>query len=58
MQAEAIIRFRDLEADKIRKPGEVFVVSKERFQELKGKGFVKGTPKYNGTEDCKGSEKV
>lgn len=58
MQAEAIIKFRDLEADKIREPGEVFAVSKERFWELKGKGFVKEAKKPKETEDCKETEKI
>ena len=57
MQAEATIKFRDLEAKKIREPGEVFAVSKERFWELKGKGFVKEAEKPKGTEDCKEIEK-
>ncbi len=58
MQAETIIKFRDLEADKIRGPGEVFTVSKERFCELEGKGFVKETQRPKEAEDCKETKKV
>lgn len=47
MQAEAIKKFRDLKAGKIREPGEVFTVSKERFHELEGKGFVEEPGKQN-----------
>lgn len=45
MQAEAIKKFRDLKADKIREQGEKFTVSKERFFELEEKGFVKESGK-------------
>jgi hypothetical protein len=45
VQAEAIKKFRDLKAGKIREPGEVFTVSRERFHELEGKGFVKESGK-------------
>lgn len=50
MQAEATIKFRDLKAGKIREPGETFTVSKERFLELEGRGFVKGSGNAGGGE--------
>lgn len=50
MQAEAAIKFRDLKADKIREPGEMFTVSKERFRELEERGFVKEAEKKKTAE--------
>lgn len=50
MQAEATIRFRDLKAEKIREPGEVFSVQKERFKELQEKGFAKSVEKTKDQE--------
>lgn len=53
MQAETIQKFRDLKADKIREPGEVFTVAKERFRELEKRGFVKEAERQDRKEEEK-----
>lgn len=41
MKVETIVKFRDLKANKIREIGEQFIVSKERYEELERRKFVK-----------------
>lgn len=41
MKVEATTKFRDLEKDCIRKAGDKFDVTKERYEVLRKRGFVK-----------------
>ena len=41
MKVETAVKFRDLKENRIREIGEQFTVSKERYQELKSRGFIK-----------------
>lgn len=41
MKVETTVEFRDLKEKRLRKIGEQFTVSKERYKDLEQRGFVK-----------------
>lgn len=56
MKVRAKVRFRDMEADKIREPGATFTVTNERYKKLAIVGFVEPVTKGNGQAEGESSE--